>query len=118
MKENRLYSLFLEVTKQCNAHCDHCGSSCDIKTNKGIDAKWFKKALDDIAEEYNPGTVFLYITGGEPLMRKDLFEITGYAKEKGYDWGLVTNGMLINDEIIKKLKDTGMKTMSISFQLN
>lgn len=114
MKENRLYSLFLEVTKQCNAHCDHCGSSCDIKTNKGIDAKWFKKALDDVAEEYNPGTVFLYITGGEPLMRKDLFEITGYAKEKGYDWGLVTNGMLINDEIIKKLKDTGMKTMSIS----
>ena len=58
MKENRLYSLFLEVTKQCNAHCDHCGSSCDIKTNKGIDAKWFKKALDDVAEEYTPGTVF------------------------------------------------------------
>lgn len=114
MKENRLYSLFLEVTKQCNAHCDHCGSSCNAKTDKGINAKWFKKGLDEITEKYNPNSVFLYITGGEPLMRKDLFDITGYAKEKGFNWGLVTNGMLMDEDKIEKLKETGMKTISIS----
>ena len=114
MKPNRLYALFFEVTKQCNAHCDHCGSSCDIKTKEAIDIKWFKKALDEVASVYNPETVFVYITGGEPLMRKDLFDLTSYISSKGFQWGLVTNGMLLNKEKIKKCKETGMSTMSIS----
>lgn len=56
----------------------------------------------------------LNITGGEPLMRRDLFEITRIADSLGFKWGLVTNGMLITDEVIRKMKETHMSTISIS----
>ena len=47
-------------------------------------------------------------------MRKDLFEITGYADSLGFKWGLVTNGMLITDDVIRKMKETHMSTITIS----
>jgi radical SAM protein with 4Fe4S-binding SPASM domain len=114
MEENRLRALFLEVTQRCNAHCDHCGSGCENKEKEELELKYFKKALNEIAQEYQPSSIMLYITGGEPLMRKDLFELTEYATSLGFTWGLVTNGILLNDKNIKKCKDTKMSTISIS----
>lgn len=73
-----------------------------------------KKVLDDVAKRYDASGIFLDITGGEPLMRKDLFEFTKYANELGYVWGMTTNGMLINDRILKQIEETKMASVSVS----
>lgn len=110
---NDLRILFFEVTQKCNAHCDHCGSSCDINSSDGIPKELFMKVLDDVKKNF--GTkIMINITGGEPLLRKDLFEIMAYANKLDFDWGMVTNGTLISESVIKKMKETGMKTITIS----
>ena len=109
-----LHTLFFEVTSRCNALCDHCGSRCTASKRDELSAKDFKKVLDSVAENFGTKAIMLNITGGEPLMRKDLFEITRYADSLGFKWGLVTNGMLITDDVINKMKETHMSTITIS----
>ena len=114
-KKPILRDLFLEVTSRCNARCEHCGSSCgDFIPKDEISADELKKALLDISQHYNANDILLNVTGGEPLVRKDLFEIMDYANQLGFRWGMTSNGMLINDEILKKMNDTNMETISIS----
>ena len=109
-----LHTLFFEVTSRCNALCDHCGSRCTASKKDELSPETFKKVLDSVAENFGTKAIMLNITGGEPLMRKDLFEITGYADSLGFKWGLVTNGMLITDDVISKMKETHMSTITIS----
>ena len=101
-----LHTLFFEVTSRCNALCDHCGSRCTASKKDELSPEIFKKVLDDVAKNFGTKAIMLNITGGEPLMRKDLFEITAYADKLGFKWGLVTNGMLITDDVISKMKET------------
>ena len=114
-KKPQLAHLFLEVTSRCNARCEHCGSRCDShEQGEEIDAKYLKRTLKEISEKYNPSDVFLNVTGGEPLVRKDLFDILNYAVELGFSWGMTSNGMLIDEEMVKKLEKAKMSTVSIS----
>ena len=110
-----LNNLFLEVTSRCNARCEHCGSRCDGNTQgEEVSTEDIKKALKEIAEHYDPYTVYLNVTGGEPLMRQDLFDILEYAVSLGYRWGMTTNGMLINEKMLKKIEKAQMSTVSVS----
>ena len=116
-KEHVLRTLFFEVTLRCNARCEHCGSSCgDVIQKDEITKDEIYKVLEDIknAGIYNPRNVMLAITGGEPLVRKDLFEIMGYAHNLGYPWGMTTNGILIDEEVVKKMAETHMYSVSVS----
>ena len=111
----QLSNLFLEVTLRCNAKCEHCGSSCGYSIPKDeISAEDLKKALLEIHNHYGKGNVFLTVTGGEPLMRKDLFDIMKYAVDLGFHWGMTTNGMLINEKVIEQYRQTNMESISIS----
>ena len=111
----RLRDLFIEVTSRCNAHCDHCGSRCDSRVQPDeVTAEALKNTLLEISRTYDPQDILLNITGGEPLMREDLFDIMGYASNLGFRWGMTTNGMLIDDDVIEKMVETGMETISIS----
>lgn len=115
MKHPQLYHLFLEVTSRCNAHCDHCGSRCDAKEQgKEISAEALKSTLADIAKHYDPTKILLNVTGGEPLLRKDLFDILEYATSLGFPWGMTSNGILIDKAMVKKLEKAKMCTVSIS----
>jgi len=110
-----LNNLFLELTSRCNARCEHCGSRCDGNTQgEEVSTEDLKRTLKDIAEHYDPNNVFLNVTGGEPLMRKDFFEIMKYASDLGYFWGMTSNGMLITKSMVKKLEEAHMSTVSIS----
>ena len=115
-KKPILYNLFWETTLRCNAKCKHCGSrageDCNFKDE--LTTEEIKNALQSIANKYDTNKILLNITGGEPLMRKDLFEVMEFASNLGYHWGMTTNGILINDDIIQKMKDTKMATISIS----
>lgn len=114
MNEYQLYTLFFEVTSRCNALCEHCGSRCTADKKDELSADVFKKVLSDVAKHFETKRIMLNITGGEPLIRRDLFDITRYADELGFKWGLVTNGMLITDDVIGKMQETHMSTISIS----
>ena len=114
-KKHNLSGLFLEVTSRCNARCEHCGSSCgDFIPKDEVKKEVLIAALDDIAKNYDPKKIGLYVTGGEPLVRKDLFEIMDHANKLGFPWGMTSNGMLITQEIVDKMVETNMKTISIS----
>lgn len=105
--------LLLEITQKCNAACEHCGSRCDINSQELLLKEEILAVFKDVKE--NIGTdVMINISGGEPLMRADLFEIMDEVNRMGFDWGMVSNGVLINDSVIDKMKKTGMKTITIS----
>ena len=95
------YSVLFEITKKCNWKCDFCYAECNnddiLSTND------MKKIIDDL---HNYGVIDLTFTGGEPLLRKEAFDIFNYAKEKGFALTLYTNGSLINEsniDLIKKM---------------
>ena len=110
---NPLYSLLIEITKKCNAACDQCGSRCDIHSEEPLAAEHILAALKDIKDNLGTYTM-LNITGGEPLLRRDLFEIMGQAAGMGFEWGMVTNGSLIDEAAVEKMRQTGLKTVTIS----
>lgn len=115
-KEHKLIDLFWECTLTCNAKCKHCGSSAENKKyDDELTTEEIKNAFKQIANDMDATKILINVTGGEPLIRKDLYEVMEYAtNELGFHWGMTTNGILLNDENIKKLKKANMETISIS----
>lgn len=110
-----LRTLFIEMTCRCNEHCRHCGSSCgDYKEENPLTTEELKRFLEQIQADFPLKGMRLCVTGGEPLLREDFFEVMAYAKKLGFGWGMTSNGTLITKEVAKKLHECGMKTISIS----
>ena len=111
----QLRHLFLEVTSRCNARCEHCGSSCGYEKPKNeISKEKLMETLKEVAEHYDASKILLNVTGGEPFLRKDLFEIMDYAVSLGFHWGITSNGILIDEKLVEKLVKSKMSTISIS----
>lgn len=116
LEMHTLIDLFWECTLTCNAKCKHCGSSAETKQYEGeLTTDEIKNAFKQIANDMDANKILINVTGGEPLVRKDLFEVMEYAtNELKFHWGMTTNGILLNDENIEKLKQSNMETISIS----
>ncbi len=114
-KEHKLLYLFWECTLNCNFFCKHCGSSAGRKIFPGeLNTAEIKKTFKEIAEDYNAREIMMAVTGGEPLLRKDLFEVMAFARGLGFPWGVVTNGFLLDEEAARKMREAGMSTVSVS----
>ncbi len=113
-REPVLRQLFLELTLRCNARCFHCGSSCTPESMDGLPLPKLLEILEEVRENFDLQKLQLCVTGGEPLLRKDFFELMGSARQMGYHWGMTSNGTLITKEVARKLKETQMGTISIS----
>jgi radical SAM protein with 4Fe4S-binding SPASM domain len=110
-----LLNLFWECTLRCNFNCRHCGSNAGgISCANELSAEEIKNAFKKISEDFNPKSINISVTGGEPLLRKDLFEIMNFVHSLGFNWGMVSNGYLINEEVIEKMKKSGMHSITIS----
>jgi len=110
-----LYQLFWECTLRCNLHCRHCGSDCKTDTRlKDMPGEDFLQVLDSVRAKQNPHEVFVIITGGEPLMRSDLEKWGRAIYDKGFPWGLVTNGRLLTAERFRSLLAAGLHSVAIS----
>jgi MoaA/NifB/PqqE/SkfB family radical SAM enzyme len=91
----------------------HCGSRCGEVKSTELSKEDYFELLNQIKRDFDQ-LPMLCITGGEPLLRKDFFEIMEYAKELGFSWGMTSNGTLIDRDTAERLKKAGMKTVSIS----
>ena len=110
----RLRHLFFELTLKCNEACFHCGSRCGVAQPDGMPAEKYMGVLDEVKGNFDISQMMLCITGGEPLLRKDFFDILGYADSLGYRWGMTSNATLITPQVAGMLYDTNMATISVS----
>lgn len=113
-KQPQLRQLFFELTLKCNEACFHCGSSCGTARPDGLPAKVYARILDEVKQNFDISRLMLCITGGEPLLRPDFFDILDYAHEQGYTWGMTSNATLVTPAMAEKLYKTGMATISVS----
>ena len=101
-----------ELTKRCNLSCKHCRAEAkNGPIENELTTKEIKNIIDDIINFSHP---IIILTGGEPLLRDDLFEIASYGTEKGLRMVLATNGTLLDEGLARQLKSVGIKRVSIS----
>jgi len=115
-QRDQLKYLFLELTKKCNMACEHCGSNCSTTTSGSeLTTEQWKEFILYASKQFDNNRVVFCITGGEPLLHPDFFEIVKTIKKAGFKWGLTTNGLMIKDaEYVRELYLSGMKTISLS----
>lgn len=106
-----------EITKNCNLACSHCISW--VGNKRALSTQRALRVIDKLS---NLGCKKLYLTGGEPLFRKDIFQILRRAKDKKFKIGLLTNGTLISNKNIKEIKSSveeiGISIDGSSSQIN
>ena len=74
----------------------------------------FLKVIDSITPHVNPNKVLIIISGGEPLMRKDLEQCGLELYRRGFPWGMVSNGLFVTPERFNSLMDSGLRSLTIS----
>lgn len=110
-----LRQLFWECTLRCNLACKHCGSDCRKFTDReDMPAEVFLRAIDSITPHVNPNKVSIIISGGEPLVRQDLEQVGLALYQKGYPWGIVSNGLDLTRQRLDSLMAAGMHAITIS----
>jgi len=100
------------LIRRCNLSCRHCYStSLDIDFKDELSTEQILATIDDLKVAHVP---VLILSGGEPLLRKDIFEIAAYAKAKGFYVALSTNGTLIDEQNIAQIKAADFQYVGIS----
>ncbi len=102
-------SVHLDITWRCNEHCVHCYLDHDGKGE--MTTAEVKQALRQIKES---GTFFLSISGGEPLLRRDCFEILEYARALKFNVKLKTNAVMIGATEAARIRQLGIEQVQIS----
>jgi heme b synthase len=101
-----------EITKRCNLACLHCraGASADAAKGELSTAEGLKllKGLKAV------GSPVVILTGGEPLLREDVFDLAHAGSKLGLPMALATNGSLIADEIAEKIDKSGIRRVALS----
>lgn len=109
---NELRMIAWEITRQCNLACIHCRASAEkgsypneLKTDECL------RLLDDIASFSKP---VIILTGGEPLLREDIFHVARHGSEKGLRLVMAVNGTLVDEKMAQKMQDAGIQRISVS----
>lgn len=111
---NQPVSVVIELTTLCNLRCEHC--YIPSFTNRGMSFEQVKKLLLELREL---GVVNVTITGGEILLRKDLFEIIKFARSLYMRVFLLSNGTLLTEAIVEKLASLYVSEFSTTiFSMN
>jgi heme b synthase len=101
-----------ELTRSCNLYCAHCrASSTSGRYEDELSTKECRRLIDDIA---GIGKPVIILSGGEPLMRQDFFDIASYAADKGLRLAMGTNGTLITEDITAKFKAVPISRVAVS----
>jgi radical SAM protein with 4Fe4S-binding SPASM domain len=99
------------LTQLCNLRCPHCYMDGGKKSGEELGTEDCLALVDEMKEL---GTERLILTGGEPLLRKDIFEIASRASARGLWVVMGTNGVLLDDRVAAKMVECGIKGVAIS----
>ena len=102
-----------EITRRCNLRCIHCRSSSEkeVLSHPDFPEEEAFRIIEDISSYAKPVVV---LSGGDPLLREDVFEIAMYGTRKGLRMCLATNGTLVTDKVCGKIKESGIRIVSLS----
>ena len=108
----------LELTRACNLACRHCRASALASVSAPsqpeldeLSTVEVENLIDSIASFCKP---VIILTGGEPLLRSDVFEIARYINAKGLNAALATNATIVTPEVAAKIKQSGIARVSVS----
>ena len=109
---NQLRLVAWEITRRCNLNCIHCRARSERGGYPGeLDTAKCLEILDQIR---NVGKPIIILTGGEPLLRDDIFDLARCGTEMGLRMVVATNGTLLTSGIVKEIGTSGIKRVSIS----
>jgi PqqA peptide cyclase len=108
------FALVAEVTHSCPLHCVYCSNPLALKSRK--DELSTQEWLRVFAEGRTLGVVQLHLTGGEPLDRPDLEELVTRGHELGLYTNLITSGVGLSVERVRKLARSGLNSVQLSLQ--
>ena len=101
-----------ELTRGCNLACVHCRASAERGPYPGeLSTQECLGVMDEIASISKP---VIILTGGEPLLRPDIFDLARYGTDKGFRMVMATNGTLMTEEMVQKMKVSGIQRISVS----
>ena len=106
--------LLAELTYGCPLHCPYCSNPLDLAAYSGelSTAEWQRV----LAEASDLGVLQVHLSGGEPLLRRDLVPIVAAARELGLYTNLITSGLGLSDRRAGQLRDAGLDHVQISVQ--
>jgi radical SAM protein with 4Fe4S-binding SPASM domain len=91
----------VDLTHRCNLRCVHCYIDRQLGPGEHVPAEMDTERLLSVIDEITEaGCLYLLLTGGEPLLREDFFEVYRHAKKKGLLLTIFTNGTMVTDEVI------------------
>lgn len=105
------FQVVWDITYACNLKCRHCYATAGKALEDELTTE---EALDTIDKLAKLGVTIIAFSGGEPLVRKDIFQLTSYAADKGIYVAIATNGTLISEEMAKRMKESGVRYLQIS----
>jgi len=100
-----------EITMGCNMRCKHCGSSCKAPLPDELTTDEALKLCKELGEM---GLRWVTVSGGEALLRNDWHIIAKGLTDNGVTPLLITNGWLVNDDVIQKAQDSGIESFAMS----
>ena len=113
--KHELRQIFWESTLRCNNACRHCGSDCKVSAlQPDMPFEDFEKVLLRIKESYDSHKIMVIVSGGEPLVRPDVFKNGRRIYDLEFPWGMVSNGRLMTPANIEKLLRSGIHSVTIS----
>ena len=100
-----------EVTRKCNLRCVHCRSDLGHPGDREFTTEEGKAFLAGLAAWCHPVVV---LSGGEPLLRPDLFALARHGSSLGLKMAMATNGVLVTEACCREILDSGIKMVSLS----
>ncbi len=115
----KTFHLQYHITDNCNLDCSHC--YVGHRRKKELSTEQALKLIDRYADMLDFWKISdkkskITFTGGEPLLRKDIFKLIKRCRQHGITSGLMTNGTTLSENIIEKLKDSGLKNIQLSLE--
>lgn len=101
-----------EVTARCNLNCIHCHARGSPRVGRELTTEEGLRLLDELAKI--EGFRMVAFTGGEPLLRDDLFQFLSHARKLGLSSTIATNGTLVDRSVAKELKRSGVAIAAVS----
>ncbi len=102
----------IAVTYKCQSRCEHCYSNSPTRPAEGeLTTEEIKSVIRQVR---GLGAMAVHFSGGEPLLRKDIFELVAFARGVGLQTRVNTNGILLNEENVKRLKAAGLTECGVS----